>query len=254
MYEHVGPKVTSAQGGKDYKMMKKDYAWLMISRDDWFELSTDDGELGVFVSVETSDILTNNEFPILDLGRKIISEDNGKVKVLRFFKMIEQDDRACIYGAFVSVDTNDILTNDEFLILDVGRKIILEDNGGGVLLEEKNASQRMSTSKAPAMTQAAIRKLVVDSVATALETQAATMANADNANRNPEPREAPVARKCSYKKFMSYQPFNFKGSVGAIRLIRLFERTELVFSHSNCTEDCKVKFATGFLTEEALSW
>nr|GEV97144.1 putative reverse transcriptase domain-containing protein [Tanacetum cinerariifolium] len=31
-YDHVGPKVTSAQGGKDYKMAKRDYAWLMISR------------------------------------------------------------------------------------------------------------------------------------------------------------------------------------------------------------------------------
>nr|GEY87597.1 hypothetical protein [Tanacetum cinerariifolium] len=30
-YEHVGPKVTSAQGGKYYKMAKRDYAWLMIS-------------------------------------------------------------------------------------------------------------------------------------------------------------------------------------------------------------------------------
>nr|GEY53070.1 ribonuclease H-like domain-containing protein [Tanacetum cinerariifolium] len=30
-YEHVGQKVTSAQGGKDYKMIKRDYAWLMIS-------------------------------------------------------------------------------------------------------------------------------------------------------------------------------------------------------------------------------
>nr|GFA51259.1 hypothetical protein [Tanacetum cinerariifolium] len=47
--------------------------------------------------------------------------------------------------------------------------------------------KRTSTSKAPVMTQAAIRELVVDSVATALETQAATMANADNANRNPKP-------------------------------------------------------------------
>jgi hypothetical protein len=27
-----------------------------------------------------------------------------------------------------------------------------------------------------------------------------------------------------------------------------------VFARSNCTEDCKVKFATGTLTEEALSW
>ncbi|GJS60809.1 hypothetical protein Tco_0655593 [Tanacetum coccineum] len=109
----------------------------------------------------------------------------------------------------------------------------------------------MSTSEAPTMTQAAIKKLVADSVTAALEAQAANMANTDNTTR---PREAPVARQCSYKEFMSCQPINFKGTEGAIGLIRWFERTELVFSRSNCTEDCKVKFATGTLTEEALSW
>nr|GFB39815.1 hypothetical protein [Tanacetum cinerariifolium] len=114
--------------------------------------------------------------------------------------------------------------------------------------------KRTSTSEAPTMTQAAIKQLVVDSVTIALETQAATMVNADNANRNLKPREAHVARKCSYKEFMSSQPFNFKGSEGAIGLIRWFERTELVFSYSNCIEDYKVKFATGTLTKKALSW
>ncbi|GKB10432.1 hypothetical protein Tco_0844355 [Tanacetum coccineum] len=72
--------------------------------------------------------------------------------------------------------------------------------------------KRTSTSEAPAMTQAAIRKLVTDSVTAALEAQAATMANADNTNRNTGEREAPIARK--------------------------------LFSRSNCTKDCKVKFAT----------
>nr|GFA97154.1 reverse transcriptase domain-containing protein [Tanacetum cinerariifolium] len=80
------------------------------------------------------------------------------------------------------------------------------------------------------------------------------MANADHTNRIPEPREAHVSRKCSYKEFMSCQPFNFKGSEGAIGLIRWFEHTESVFSRSKYTEDCKVKFATGTLIEEALSW
>nr|GEX89079.1 hypothetical protein [Tanacetum cinerariifolium] len=60
-----------------------------------------------------------------------LSIDDGKVKVLRCFEMIEHDGKACINGAFMSVDTNEILTNDEFPILDVGRKIILEDNGEG---------------------------------------------------------------------------------------------------------------------------
>nr|GEU57697.1 ribonuclease H-like domain-containing protein [Tanacetum cinerariifolium] len=45
--------------------------------------------------------------------------------------------------------------------------------------------KKMSTFESPAMTQAAIRKVVVNSVTTALEAQAATMANADNTNRNP---------------------------------------------------------------------
>ncbi|GJW21930.1 putative reverse transcriptase domain-containing protein [Tanacetum coccineum] len=111
------------------------------------------------------------------------------------------------------------------------------------------APKRTSTSAAPAMTQAAIRKVVADSVSAALEVQVVTMENTDNTNTRP--REAHVARKCSYKEFMSSQTFNFKGTEGAVGLIRWFERTESVFLHSNCTEDCKVKFATGTLTEEA---
>ncbi|GKG51761.1 hypothetical protein Tco_0544399, partial [Tanacetum coccineum] len=43
---------------------------------------------------------------------------------------------------------------------------------------------RTSTSAAPAMTQAALKKLVTDSVAATLEAQAATMANTNNTNRN----------------------------------------------------------------------
>ncbi|GJT64639.1 hypothetical protein Tco_1016119 [Tanacetum coccineum] len=107
------------------------------------------------------------------------------------------------------------------------------------------AAKRTSTSASPAMTQAAIKKLVVDSVSAALEAQAATMTNTVNTNRNTEQRETRVARKCSYKEFMSCQPFNFKGTKGAVGLIRWFERTESVFLRSNCTKDCKVKFATG---------
>ncbi|GJY82703.1 hypothetical protein Tco_0496079 [Tanacetum coccineum] len=79
--------------------------------------------------------------------------------------------------------------------------------------------KRTSTSEAPAMTQAAIRKLVADSVTSALEAQAATMAN-----------------------------------TRAVGLIRWFERTELVFSRSKCAKENKVTFATGTLTDDALSW
>ncbi|GJZ50969.1 putative reverse transcriptase domain-containing protein [Tanacetum coccineum] len=110
--------------------------------------------------------------------------------------------------------------------------------------------KRISTSEAPTMTQAAIRKLVADSVTVALEAQAVTMANADNTNRNTGEREAPVAIKCSYKEFMSCQPINFKGSEGAVGLIRWFKRTELVFSRSNYTEDYKVKLLLKLLIKK----
>nr|GEX88401.1 reverse transcriptase domain-containing protein [Tanacetum cinerariifolium] len=99
------------------------------------------------------------------------------------------------------------------------------------------APKRTSTSAAPTMNQADIQQLIDDRVAAALEAQAANMANTGNANRNP--KQAHVARKCSYKEFMSCQPFNFKGSEGAIGLICCFECTKLVFSRSNCTEGCK---------------
>ncbi|GKE65030.1 hypothetical protein Tco_1519191 [Tanacetum coccineum] len=114
--------------------------------------------------------------------------------------------------------------------------------------------KRTSTSAAPAMTQAAIRQLVAHSIAANLEAQAATMASNHNPNRNTGPRETPIARKCTNKEFMSCQPFYFNGTEGAVGLIHWFERTESVFSRSNCTDDCKVKFATGTLTEDALSW
>nr|GEU62348.1 reverse transcriptase domain-containing protein [Tanacetum cinerariifolium] len=81
--------------------------------------------------------------------------------------------------------------------------------------------KRSSTSEASTMSQAAIRKLIADSVATALETQIATMAEADNFIR-----EIPVAKRGNYKESISYQPFYFNGTEGVVRLIRWFERTE----------------------------
>nr|GEY02407.1 hypothetical protein [Tanacetum cinerariifolium] len=73
-----------------------------------------------------------------------------------------------------------------------------------VFLKPSMAPKITSTSAAPAMTQVAMWQLVADSVAAALEAQAANMANADNTNRNPKPRETPATRKYSYKEFMSY--------------------------------------------------
>ncbi|GKE20918.1 reverse transcriptase domain-containing protein, partial [Tanacetum coccineum] len=114
--------------------------------------------------------------------------------------------------------------------------------------------KRSSTSEAPAITLVAIQQLITNGITTALEAQAANMANTNNANRNTGPRETPVAKRGNYKEFISCQPFYFNGTEGAVDLIRWFERTELVFSRGNCAEENKVTFATGTLTDDALSW
>ncbi|GKA35502.1 reverse transcriptase domain-containing protein [Tanacetum coccineum] len=88
--------------------------------------------------------------------------------------------------------------------------------------------KRASTTEAPTMTQDAIRKLVADSVTSALEAQAATMASASNPNRNTGPTGTPVVKTRNYKEFISCQPFYFNEN--------------------------KVMFATGTLTDDALSW
>ncbi|GJT74499.1 hypothetical protein Tco_1041224, partial [Tanacetum coccineum] len=78
--------------------------------------------------------------------------------------------------------------------------------------------KRTSTSETPTITLAAIQQLIANGIATTLEAQAA------------------------------------HDSARAVGLIRWFERTELVFSCSNYVEENKVKFATGTLTNDALSW
>ncbi|GJS98050.1 putative reverse transcriptase domain-containing protein [Tanacetum coccineum] len=114
--------------------------------------------------------------------------------------------------------------------------------------------KRASTSEEPAMTQAAFRKLVADSVTAALEAQATIMVSASNPNKNVNPTRIPVVKMGNYKEFISCQPFYFNGTEGAVGLIRWFERTESVFSRSRCVEENNVTFATGTLTDDALSW
>nr|GEU35930.1 reverse transcriptase domain-containing protein [Tanacetum cinerariifolium] len=119
---------------------------------------------------------------------------------------------------------------------------------------KRRSTSAASASAMPTMTQAAIRQLVADSVTAALKAQTATMAKTKNTNRNTEPRETPVIKRGNYKEFISCQSFYFNGMKGAVGLICWFERTESVFSCSNCVEENKVTFPNGTLTDDALSW
>ncbi|GKA57644.1 hypothetical protein Tco_0756832 [Tanacetum coccineum] len=92
--------------------------------------------------------------------------------------------------------------------------------------------KRTSTSETPAITLVAIQQLINDGISSALKAQAASMASASNPNRNAGPTGTPVAKTGNYKEFISCQPFYFNGTEGAVDLIRWFECTESVFSHS----------------------
>ncbi|GJR93711.1 putative reverse transcriptase domain-containing protein [Tanacetum coccineum] len=85
------------------------------------------------------------------------------------------------------------------------------------------------------MTQDAIRKLVADSVTSALEAQAATMASASNPNRNTGPTGTPVVKTGNYKEFITAPTFLLlmvrKEPIGRYSLVA---RTESVFSRSRC--------------------
>ncbi|GKC87400.1 reverse transcriptase domain-containing protein [Tanacetum coccineum] len=99
-----------------------------------------------------------------------------------------------------------------FAELDNSLWIIPRPLGSEPVPEESNemAPKRTSTSAAPPITQAAIKKLVVDRVVVALEAQAATMAST---SKTPD-------------------------------LLELLK----------CAKENKVTFATGTLTDDALSW
>ncbi|GJY94669.1 hypothetical protein Tco_0511030 [Tanacetum coccineum] len=101
-----------------------------------------------------------------------------------------------------------------------------------------NASQRTSQHRKHCHNFGCIRQLITDFTA-ALEAQAATMANADNPNRNTGPREPHVAKRGNYKEFINCQPFYFNGMEGAVNLICWFEQTKSVFSRSKCAEEDK---------------
>ncbi|GKG32990.1 hypothetical protein Tco_0430500 [Tanacetum coccineum] len=73
-------------------------------------------------------------------------------------------------------------------------------------------------------------------------------------NNNSRPRPAQAVRECTYSEFLKCKPLDFKGTKGVIGLTRWFEKMESVFSISNCTASCQVKFVTCTLQDDALTW
>ncbi|GJV91987.1 putative reverse transcriptase domain-containing protein [Tanacetum coccineum] len=106
------------------------------------------------------------------------------------------------------------------------------------------------------VTEAQLHALIDQGVATAMaeaEAEASRVRNGYNSNGSGL-RPTQAVRKCSYSEFLKCKPLDFKGTEGVIGLTRWFEKMESVFSISNCTASCQVKFATCTLQDDALTW
>ncbi|GJZ68321.1 putative reverse transcriptase domain-containing protein [Tanacetum coccineum] len=112
--------------------------------------------------------------------------------------------------------------------------------------------------KSAPLTQAAVRRMIKESVDAAIAAERARQANArNNASGSGQARgqvTTPVVRECTFAGFMKCNPDNFRGTEGAVELRRWFEKTEMTFRISECAKDKKVKFAAATLRGPALTW
>nr|GEU90888.1 hypothetical protein [Tanacetum cinerariifolium] len=99
---------------------------------------------------------------------------------------------------------------------------------------------------------------MIQSVATAIDTERASDVNARNDARGSGPFRgqdtAPVVRECTFARFMKCNPIVFHGTEGAVKLQRWFEKTESVFGIIECVVGKKVKFVAAILQGTALTW
>ncbi|GJT77902.1 putative reverse transcriptase domain-containing protein, partial [Tanacetum coccineum] len=113
----------------------------------------------------------------------------------------------------------------------------------------------IDTHTTTSVTNAQIQAMINEGVTAALAARDATR-NGDDSHTSGTGARRPVqvARECTYPDFLKCQPLNFKGTEGVVGLTQWFEKMESVYSISNCTVACQVKFATCTLQGNALTW
>ncbi|GJY60694.1 hypothetical protein Tco_0461351 [Tanacetum coccineum] len=114
-----------------------------------------------------------------------------------------------------------------------------------VAIEDEKSPLIMPPKSAP-MTQAAMHRLIKESVdaaiATERERQAKVKNNASGSGPVRGQDTAPAVRECTFAGFMKCNPTVFHRIEGAVELRRWFEKTESVFGISECAEGKKVRF------------
>ncbi|KAD3067267.1 hypothetical protein E3N88_35147 [Mikania micrantha] len=90
-----------------------------------------------------------------------------------------------------------------------------------------------------------VNKILAEHEANRLASETSGSNNGSQGNKN---------KGCSFKSFLNCHPHKFKGTEGAVGMLRWVEKVESVFAMCECTEENRVKYATGTLEGPALTW
>ncbi|GJX70266.1 putative reverse transcriptase domain-containing protein [Tanacetum coccineum] len=128
-----------------------------------------------------------------------------------------------------------------------------------VLVEDvESSSEPIMPPKYAPMTQAAIRRMIKESVDAAIAAERERQTNVRNKTSGSGPVRgqdtAPAVHECTFVGFMKCNPIVFRRVEGAVELRRWFEKTESVFETSESAEGKKVKFFAATLEGPALTW
>nr|GFA35326.1 reverse transcriptase domain-containing protein [Tanacetum cinerariifolium] len=99
-----------------------------------------------------------------------------------------------------------------------------------------------------AMSQAAIERLITQRVNAALTMERVARNIVGGSRGNGVQGGAPPVRECSFTSYMKCNTTSFYCNEGAVELCRWFEKTESVFSISECAERNKERITMDFVT------
>nr|GEY48182.1 putative reverse transcriptase domain-containing protein [Tanacetum cinerariifolium] len=189
---------------------------------------------------------------ILDLGNEVRSSmEQGMVAMENLVKKLgNAEDKRDLYRTRVRAhEFYQEMIHRGFMFkerLSEAINVLIEDekSPSSELLFSVRCERIMPPKSAP-LTQAAIRRMIKDNVDVVIAVERARQGNVrnkDSGSRLARGQDAaPVARQCTFVGSIKCNPTAFRGTKGAVELVRWFEKTESVFGISECVEGKKVR-------------
>nr|GEV13243.1 retrotransposable element Tf2 [Tanacetum cinerariifolium] len=127
-----------------------------------------------------------------------------------------------------------------------------QNRGAEEIMPTKRRSQ---TNPQPTLTQEAVDQLVRDRIEATIRNKRERVRMEATRAGGParSPSAAPMARECSFTRFMKCVPTQFHKTEGDVGLVRWFEKMENTFKISEYAKGKKVNFSTAILHGRALT-